>query len=115
MIAVKMNAARLDGPDEKCAANLRYSGHRAIARIVAQISAGKNPAAVHTARPNRTRASTTRPFMRAPAPKGRGFFSILVAGSSIRSDAATASIRRRADPLFPVFLQGGKASPRLRG
>src|SRR5436305_14455280 len=86
MIAVKMNAARLEGPEEKRAAKLRYSGHRATARIVAQISAGRKAAAVHTARPNSTRASTTRTFMRAPAPKGRGFFSVLAGDPSIRAD-----------------------------
>src|SRR6187431_495569 len=95
-----MNAARLDGPEEKCAANLRYVGHRATARIVAQISAGRKPAAVHTARPNRTRASTTRPFIRAPAPKGRGFPSVLAADSSIRSDGRFFDA---AEPNLPAI------------
>src|ERR1700712_4788329 len=99
-MAVKMNAARLEGPEEKCAVNLTYSGHRATARIVAQISAGRKPAAVHTASPNRTRASTTRTFMRAPAPKGRGLLSVLAAASVVRSDGRVLDA---AEPTLPAI------------
>src|SRR5215218_2270164 len=67
---VKMNAAGPEGPEAKSFANLTYMGHRETARMVAQISDGKKPAAVHNASATSASASTTRLFMRAVAPNG---------------------------------------------
>src|SRR3954463_15541980 len=100
-----MNAARLeDLPEEKRAVNFRYSGHKVTARIVAQISAGRNPAAVHTASPKRTRASTTRAFMRAPAPRGRGFLAALAGTSSTRLDGRFLAAAEPTVPAITVAL-----------
>jgi hypothetical protein len=56
--------------------------------------------------------------MRAPAPKGRGFFSVLAGASSIRSDgrfldAAKPTLPAIAvDPLLPkTELQDGRSVP----
>ena len=68
--------------------------------MAAQISAGRKPAAVHSARPNRIRASTTRAFMRAPAPNGRGFFSVLAGASSICADGRSLDA---AELTFPAI------------
>src|SRR3954462_11374157 len=87
--SVKTRGARLDRPGLTRDSNLVESGHRLVARIAAQINAGRNPAAVHNASATSARASTTRAFMRAPAPVGSGFRSVVFGPPSLR----TASLR----------------------
>src|SRR5580698_4624782 len=61
-------------------ANFRYSGHNDTASTVAHINGGKKLEAVHNASATRTRANTTRAFVRAPGPSGSGFcVSVLAA------------------------------------
>src|ERR1700749_74597 len=72
---VKAKAAAPDGPPRKRVGKTKKSGHNATARIVAQMSAGRKLAAVHSPSATSTSARTTLAFMRAPEPSGRGFCS----------------------------------------
>ena len=84
---------------------MRYSGHKETARIVAQISAGKKLAAVHKARPKIAKARTILAFIRARAPKGSGFFTVLANSSPTFSDDFSLAVlvaTLAAIPLDPV-------------
>src|ERR1700753_4178629 len=103
---VNMKAAAVDGPAMKRVEDLRYTGHKVTARIVAHINGGKKLDAVHSASATSTTANTTRAFMRAPGPKGSGFLassgaattrvsSVLVFFPTAFAVPAIGSVRRR--------------------